>query len=116
IAVHIWWNTRNDTEPTPFAQILTQLIETYNTHKSVTINSKTYDFSGKTGRLEFVLCGHLHLDKNGVAGGVPVVASLNATETTGYGFDLVLADYDKRSLNEIRVGSRGTNRLFSLDN
>lgn len=56
--------------------------------------------------------GHL----NGVAAGVPVVASLNATETTGHGVDLVLADYDKRSLNEVRVGGRGSSRIFSLDN
>ena len=116
IAVHIWWNDNEDTVPTPFAQTITQVIEAYNAHGSVTINSKSYDFSGKNGRVEFVLCGHLHIDRNSTAGGVPVVASLNATETTGYGFDLVLADYDKRSLNEIRVGSRGTNRLFSLDN
>lgn len=116
IAVHIWWNINEDTSPTPFAQTITQVIEAYNAHGSVTINGKSYDFSGKNGRVEFVLCGHLHIDRNGTAAGIPVVASLNATETTGYGFDLVLADYDKRSLNEIRVGSRGTNRLFSLDN
>lgn len=116
IAVHIWWNDNEDTVPTPFAQTITQVIEAYNAHGSVTINGKSYDFSGKNGRVEFVLCGHLHIDRNSTAAGIPVVASLNATETTGYGFDLVLADYDKRSLNEIRVGSRGTNRLFSLDN
>lgn len=43
-----------------------------------------------------------------------VVASLNATETTGHGVDLVLADYDKRSLNEVRVGGRGMIRQFHL--
>lgn len=116
IAVHIWWNLNEDTVPTPFAQTITQVIEAYNAHGSVTINGKSYDFSGKNGRVEFVLCGHLHIDRNGTAAGIPVVASLNATETTGYGFELVLADYDKRSLTEVRVGGRGSSRVFSLDN
>lgn len=115
IQIHIWWNDVPDGSPAPMASTVAQVIDAFNSRKQIELNNKTYDFGQVTGHIEFVQCGHLHLDRRGKVGGVPVIATTRTLDEDGnVAFELVNADYDNRFIQLTRVGY-GQSRKFSLD-
>lgn len=89
------------------------LISAYNSRTTVVLNGVTYDFSDCTGHIDYVLSGHVHRDYNAVLGGIPSIATIDMRSGSTPTFDLCLADYDKRKLHCVRVGS-GENRTFDF--
>lgn len=109
------------TELQIFASTLGQLVQAYNAHSSITLNSVAYDFSGCTGRVEFWVGGHTHRDENGTLGGIPYIITATDSyndDNTGVSdvplIDLMLADYDGRKLYTVRVGGVGEDRVIDL--
>ncbi len=99
----------------PITNRITEIARAYNARGSIEQNGVTYDFSNKTGTVEFVIAGHMHEDKSGVVNGIPYIATVNTTYADGYpSFDLVLADYTARTLKTVRVGS-GEDRVIELN-
>lgn len=103
------------------AENLLKLCEAYNAGNTITLNGNTYDFSGCTGCVRFVLGGHVHdADCAEIHYGIPVVLTYNmcrsADSGNGYDpvFDLCLADYDKEQISMVRVGDYGTDRNIPL--
>lgn len=117
IASHIWYvaDTDGTLVLTPFADAVLQLAQAYNTKSSVTLNGETYSFEAATGRVEFAIGGHKHVDKTAEEYGIPVILN-TCVSIAGYGrptFDLVLADYTNRKLHFVRIGSY-SNRTVEL--
>ena len=112
IAVHI---IKDSNQIQQFADGLLAVGEAYNSRTSITLNNKTYDFSNATGKVEFAIGGHTHLDEEFTHHGIKCVltakaGAYNVEEVT---FDLCLADYTARKLECIRYGS-GSNRTIDL--
>ena len=111
VFTHIIWN--NDVVQN-FADNLTKLINAFNTHTSITLNSITYDFTNTTGHIDYVLSGHIHSDKNDTVNGVLCIA----TTTFAYSqstptFDMVFNDYDNNKVYLTRFGN-GESRVFDI--
>ena len=108
-------NDTNQTEPYVFASNCGNLVEAYNNHTTITLNSVVYDFTSCTGHVDFWVAGHNHTDSTGTLGGIPYF--ITATNSFGSDvplIDLVLVDYDNRIVNLVRVGGTGTDRTISI--
>lgn len=99
----------------PLTLLLSQISSAYNSRGSITVNGTVYNYASSTGKVEFIIGGHYHQDKNGVMNGIPWFMTTNVRhdETLGASFDLVFANYDDGEVKLIRVGS-GNNRTISL--
>ena len=112
VAIHIYFiNTAGDKGI--LASEMDNIINAYHNRSSIDVNGTTYDFSNCTGRVEFVITGHTHLDMTTSINGVPVICTLNTRNGGGPSFDMVYVDYDNRKVNTVRVGA-GSNRSFNL--
>lgn len=97
------------------ADTFADLIEAYNGHTTIELNSVTYDFTSCTGHIDFWVVGHAHIDSNGTFGGIPYfITATNGSTSDVPLIDLVFADYDNEQLKLIRVGGTGTDRTISL--
>lgn len=85
----------------------------YNARESYTFEGKTYDFSQKTGKVEYIIAGHSHRDEVGALHGIPYVLTLTNSAESAATADFVYADYEARELHLFRVGN-GENRIVSL--
>lgn len=96
-----------------------KIIEAYNSHTVCTLTDetegyeKTYDFTGTTGKIDYVIVGHTHADFTETFGGVPVIGCVNFTSGNTASFDLVFADYTNGKVYTTRIGS-GENREFNI--
>lgn len=96
-----------------------KIIEAFNNHSVCTLTdategySKTYDFTGTTGHIDYVIVGHTHADFSDTLGGVPVIGCDNFTEGGTATFDLIFADYTNGKVYTTRIGS-GSSREFSI--
>ena len=119
LAMHIIYYSYNTEDLTqgiqPLTLLLSQISSAYNSRGSITVNGTVYNYASSTGKVEFMLGGHYHQDKNGVMNGIPWFMTTNVRhdETLGASFDLVFANYDDGEVKLIRVGS-GDNRTISL--
>ena len=116
ITLHQAWSSVTQLQSdTLFMQTdnLMKMAEAYNNRQSIILNGITYDFSNKTGRVEFCLTGHTHVDKESVHYNIPVISTINAYNGKVITFDLMLVDYENRVINCIRVGN-GNDRVISL--
>ena len=86
----------------------------YNNREKYTYNGVEYDFSGKTGMVEYIIAGHNHGDHVGTIAGIPYI--LTATNQSGDPptADFVYADYDERKLHLVRVGNGLTREVDLL--
>lgn len=113
IAIHLYF-AHDDGRKSTFAGEIDALIKAYHNRSIVTLNAVTYDFTKCTGRVEFVITGHTHVDMTGFADTeTPVICTLNTRSGDTPSFDLIYADYINRTVNLIRVGT-GSNRIVSL--
>ncbi len=88
----------------------------YNDRGSYEFGGKTYDFSGKTGRVEFLIGGHQHYDYVDYYNGIPCVLVVNNGSSGSYpAFDMVAVDYDTRVIHTVRVGTYDISAAVKLD-
>lgn len=108
---HIVWYTNNHPVGA-LADNFTKVIKAFNDHSTITLNGQTYDFTAKTGHIDYVLSGHLHEDYDAVVNGVQCIAT-NWFGGNSQAFDLVLNDYDAGKVKMVRVGT-GSDREFNI--
>ena len=115
ICMHILWQLTTSENISAFTDNVQELVGAYNNHSTVTLNSVTYDFTGCTGKVGFILGGHLHKDQSDTTNySVPVIATINTRNNANFpSFDLVLVDWTANTMNMVRVGS-GSNQTFTL--
>ena len=97
-----------------FASNVVELISAYNKGGSVTLSGTTYDFTGCTGAVRFVLSGHIHADYSTTVNGIPLIATINVRASAGSpSFDLVFVDWTEKRLTLKRIGS-GADQEFDM--
>lgn len=126
VVAHIWYYPDYDqynVRPVPISgygpgvENLTNLLDSY--------NARSGKFAGCTGKVEFCIGGHVHIDYTGrTAGGIPIIlcetdswhnrSGLTCTvgTTTESAVSAVIANYTTSKIEVVRVG-RGSN--FSVD-
>lgn len=114
---HIYFYNASDRNP--IIDAILQCATAFNKRITYTIDGESFDFSQKTGRVEFLMSGHSHADHvdeyvyNGDT--IPIIRTLNAGNTTTdnggiYGgattpnFDMVFVNYDNRKITCVRQG------------
>ena len=100
-------------ERTLFANNIASVISAYNAHTSVTLNGVNYDFSNCTGKIDYSLVGHCHMDLVEDMGGVPVIGTINLRAGSTPSFDLISVDYTNMTFKSIRIG-QGSDRNITL--
>lgn len=127
---HIWFVYNSTETPTEgyvpdFAKVIFDVVDAYNARTSGITSGVYYDFAHAGAKVEFCIGGHTHVDFDfRTNGGIPVI--LNETdsyhlrgenkslhETDESSVSVIIADYDNRVVNIIRVG-RGQSRRVSL--
>ena len=113
VFMHIVFDGANKTVR-PLADNVTKLIAAYNAHSTITLNSVNYDFTECTGKIHYVLAGHIHADYYETVNGVLCIART----TFGYSqnkpsFDLIFNDYDEGKAYLTRVGN-GSDITFDI--
>lgn len=122
---HIWYNpdySQYDVRPIPITGLnknATQFLFVLDSY-----NRRLGQFADCTGRVEFCIGGHAHVDYSGYSDfGIPIIiteadcinersAYSSALKTTNESsINAVVADFDKREINIIRVG-RGENKTI----
>lgn len=87
----------------------------YNERGSYEYEGVTYDFSQKTGMVEFIIAGHNHTDSIGELHGIPYILTANAYKSTNLPtFDLIYVDYTERKLCTLRIGTGELGREVEL--
>jgi len=94
------------------------LAEAYNNRGQITLNSVTYNFTGATGHVMFMICGHTHVDYVDCSGDLPVIAVTDIEggyfngKNTSYAlvptFDCCMLDIDNSVLYMTRVGVKNS--------
>lgn len=122
---HIWASVNYDVNP-PVAtgismggQICLDMFDAY--------NARTGDFASCTGKVEFCIGGHAHVDADYVStGGIPIIlaetdsrnirngGSCTAGTITENSVNAIVADYASGVVKVIRIG-RGNSRTVQLD-
>ena len=93
---------------------LLEIAEVYNARGTVSFQDKHYDFSGKTGRVEFLIAGHSHRDEVSTYNGIPCVLTVN-NGVSCPSFDLVAVDYDARKICLTRINAAPAEEAAALD-
>ena len=110
VFMHVIWNViPGGYSLLAMADNVTKLISAYNAHSTVTLNSKTYDFTNCTGKVHYVLGGHTHYDHYDTVNDVLciVTATFSASIQNQPTFDMIVNDYQagKAYFNRIGNGS-----------
>ena len=104
----------SDDEMNPGSRVLIEISAAYNNRLKYDLDGITYDFSRKTGRVEYVISGHTHDSSNGVIEGIPYVTVCSSAKGSELpAADFVYADYTNRRLYLYRVGE-GESREIDL--
>ena len=98
----------------PATAKMLEIAELYNARKTVSFGDKEYDFSAKTGRVEFLIAGHSHRDEVSVHYGIPCILTIN-NGVSCPSFDLVAADYGARMLYITRINAGSAEDAKALD-
>ena len=113
VMMHMIWKTYTNLDVTAFTDNVTKLIEAYNDHTTINLNSVTYDFTNCEGHVDYVLGGHLHIDYNATINNVLCIGTLNFTNGNVPSYDIVINDYENSKVKLIRVGT-GSDREFNI--
>lgn len=98
---------------TPFAENIAAVANAYNNRTEITVNSKTYDFTGTAGAFRFIIAGHWHADLTTSINDIPIVVTRNLLQQNAYTFELMHADYAAGMLNIVRIGI-GDDRTIAM--
>ena len=113
VMLHIIWHDSQHTLAI-MADNITKLIKAYNDHTTITLNNVSYDFTNKTGHVDYVLSGHTHYDYSATINGVLCISTTTfAYYTDSPNFDMIFNDYDNHKAYFIRFGD-GENREFDI--
>lgn len=108
-------NDTNQTEPYVFASNCGNLVQAYNSHSNITLNGVSYSFTQCTGHVDFWAAGHNHTDSTGTLGGIPYFITATKSFSSDVPLiDLVLVDYDAGTINLVRVGGTGSDRVINM--
>ncbi len=114
ISLHMLYPFPKEDDVQPLSGKLLDIAEAYNNRQAIEVNGECFDYSLATGRVEFLIAGHSHRDKNFVINGIPCIECIHTMASLEEAtFDLVFADYKKRLIHLIRVGY-GENRTVLL--
>lgn len=120
MSAHIFYNNYDASASTNVIHPLTvkifDIAQAYNARGTITVGGTTYDFTGRTGKVEYFIGGHTHADLNGVLNGIPWVLTtwVRDNRASAATFDLCMADYGNHVLHMVRVGG-GSSRDISLN-
>lgn len=101
---------------------LAEILAAYNAHGTATITNPglpndpiTVDFTGTTGKVDFVMGGHTHYDDIRTLEGIPFITTttFGAPTATKPTFDMVFVDYDNDVVHCVRVGD-GESRTVNI--
>lgn len=122
---HIWVQMDYSVSPAvpgDFSAPAKELLDIFDAY-----NARTGEFSGCSAKVEFCIGGHTHIDLNRTStGGIPVIItetdsrhvrgglSYNAGTITESSVNAIIADYNNKKVNVIRVG-RGNSRVVYLN-
>lgn len=98
----------------PATKKMLEIAEAYNARGKVTFEGRTYDFSAKTGRIEFLIAGHSHRDEVSVYHGIPCILTTNNGVDCPT-LDLVAVDYTKRKIHLTRINASPIEEAQALD-
>ncbi len=97
-----------------FIQTYAKISSAYNARGTYEYNGKIYDFSDKTGMVEYIIGGHAHAELSGEIEGIPyVVATTMNVNSTAPTSIFVFANYTERKLYIYGIGN-ATDREISL--
>lgn len=97
----------------PATVIYSEISNAYNSRQSYEYGGKRYDFSKKSGMVEYIIAGHDHKSQQGELSGIPYVIVPTMASGESPTSDLVFADYSARKLLIHRIGE-GENREIDL--
>ena len=97
----------------PATVIYAEISNAYNSRRSYEYNGKIYEFSEKSGMVEYIIAGHDHKSQQGELSGIPYVIVPTMARGDSITSDLVFADYSARKLSIHRIGE-GENREINL--
>lgn len=114
VAMHILFPTASE-QLQPLSETVLAICQAYNNRSSYTFDGVTYDYTNSSGKVEFCIAGHTHVDGNYTYYGIPCVITRNAWiyGTSQPAIDLISVDYDTRKINLFRAGS-GSDRIINL--
>jgi len=98
----------------PATDKILEFSNTYNERGTVSFNGKLYDFSDKTGKVEFLIGGHSHIDEVAVHHDIPCILTINNGANCP-SFDLVAVDYDANVVHLTRVNAGAATSAQTLD-
>lgn len=79
--IHLYINQNDAGDGNPgysdFSMTVGNIIQAYNSHASISISGIIYDFSNCDGHIDYVMCGHTHIDYIETIGGVPCIITAN---------------------------------------
>ncbi len=99
--------------PHPGTALYAAIAAAYNARDRYFYGGATYDFSKKTGRVELILGGHIHRDREGLFSGIPFMTTRAMPSENGPAADRITLDYATRVLRTRRFGD-GEDREISL--
>ena len=102
-----------DTTVNPGTREFAKISAAYNARGTYTYNGVTYDFSAKTGRVEYFIAGHTHADMTFSVEGIPVILVDSMQKGSYPTSDLIYVNYDERKVYLKRIGD-GTDRVVDL--
>lgn len=116
---HIVYNTDEVVDGVPttntpqhgVASSFLKLAQAFNAKGSVTIGGVTYNFTGTTGKVRFVIAGHTHYDNISTAYGLPIWITgrtFSADIASLRRIDLMVADFENGVVKAVRVGAAAT--------
>lgn len=112
---HIFFNESvDDAGIIPFARQLTLMADAFNNRTTYTLSDKSFDFSGATGKVHFILTGHRHGDTLTTVNNIPVAVTTHTRNGGAPTFELCFADYDKGLLHLVRVGTGAAIRTANI--
>ena len=103
----------SDTTVNPGTREFAKISAAYNARGTYTYNGVTYDFSEKTGRVEYFIAGHTHADMTFSVEGIPVILVDSMQKGSYPTADLIYVNYDERKVYLKRIGD-GTDRVIDL--
>jgi len=117
IAVHIVYDNYSQSQtPTSFVAKVAEIASAFNNASSIVLDGITFDFSNNTGKVDYMIGGHTHMDLTDEFSDIPCVLTKNFTalsSTKNPTFDIVNADYTNGVVTFYRVGD-GTTRTISI--
>jgi hypothetical protein len=108
-----WRDGGNAESVAPLTRQVLNVAKAFNDRSSIVINEKQYDFSNATGKIEYLIAGHTHMDEVIIDSNIPCITTVDAMRNNILSFDLIFTDYTNRKIHLVRIGN-GNSRVVDL--